>query len=157
MKKVKISLALCCCLGLGLLFAMSTNIMANTAKNNEISSEAKDVTVAKDVLIRYLEAYSNQDVDDMLHYVIDKRYSPSDLELQKQEYAQFIQEQKLVAYKINNILKTAANQIQFETVLTYENGGVERVPIWLVFDKTWKLSIDELDENYEVIKEADGV
>ena len=73
MKKMLTVLCLC----LGLLFSLNATTFAST-----------DTSMgAKDVLTKYLEAAINQDTDELVNYVIDKRYSSNDTDFQKKEYA----------------------------------------------------------------------
>ncbi|AEG60268.1 hypothetical protein [Desulforamulus ruminis] len=139
MKKL---LAVLCLLGLLLLSSVPAFAGTDTGKD------------AEGILTNYLNAIVNQNVDEILTLVIDERYSSDGS--QKEEYTHFLEEKKLIDYKIKKMSQESPTQINFETILTFDNGSIERVPIVLKNDKSWKVFINEksLEKNYEVIQEG---
>lgn len=133
------------CVGLFLL-PMSAAVNASTVVNID----------AEITLVNYLKAAINQNVDELLTYVNDDRYYSD--EFQKAEYTNFLETKKIIDYEITDVTKVSLTQVDFQTILTFENGGVEKVPFSLEFDKVWKVIIDtnSLDENYEVVKVGDN-
>ncbi|ACV63534.1 hypothetical protein Dtox_2758 [Desulfofarcimen acetoxidans DSM 771] len=113
-------------------------------------------TDAEDILTSYLNAIANQNVEEILTFVIDERYSSDDCDFQKEEYTHFLKEKKLIDYKITNMSQESPTLINFEAILTYDNGSIEKVPFVLRYDKSWKVIINanSLEKNYEVIQEG---
>lgn len=120
-------------------------ILINLPNTVDASS---NVTTEKEILINYLEAVKNQELDTVLALVNDTRFST--LEELKQEYKYLLSTDKLITYNINE----GKNNSEFIVEVNFENGEISQIP-FKVLDNKVNISFESLENNdYKVIQEG---
>jgi len=136
-------------LAITMFFVMSISSVVASPVNQ--SNNQWDYGYAKDILISYLDASIRQDVDAMLSYVKDGRFSCTII--QREKYILSLQELHLVEYEITGMYQESQTVINFETFLTFDNERIEKVPFVLrKYNNSWKVVIGE--HKLEVIEEG---
>ncbi|MFP3918062.1 hypothetical protein U5N28_09650, partial [Lysinibacillus telephonicus] len=127
----------------GMLFALSLPLLADAASKQE-TQESK-------ILINFLESMKNGDIDGVIKYVNDERFEST--KRLKEEYKLLLFKDKLVEYEI---IENKENNY-FIVNLSFENGGVSKVPFTINSDKV-NINSESLDtDDFEVIKEGEDL
>ncbi|WP_260288497.1 hypothetical protein [Peribacillus aracenensis] len=110
-------------------------------------------------LNKYLQAVKDKNIEEIINNVQDDRYE-DDKNLQKDEYMNQLNEQKLTNYEIIDSKVIDENNQQLNAVLTFENGEI--VEILFSLEKnggTWKVhvsldSLEEEEDDFHIIQEG---
>jgi len=117
------------------------NLPISAGASNKVATE-------KEVLINFLEAVKNEDINVAVELVNDNRFGS--IEEQKQEYKYLLSKEKLTTYMINE----GNNNSEFIVDLNFDNGGITKVP-FKVLDNKVSIDFDSLqNKDFKVIQEG---
>ncbi|MEK4029957.1 hypothetical protein MKZ02_15735 [Pseudobacillus sp. FSL P4-0506] len=126
--------------------------------NSEIQGSLSPEKFVKE----YIELVKAKDHESLVDLVIDDRFN-DDREVKLKTYKTLEEGvSPLEDYEIKNVKSVTEDKATVITVIEYEDGSVEQVPMHLVKkDKEWKLHISRGnaldDEDFKLIKQPDGI
>ncbi|RJS62382.1 DUF4878 domain-containing protein [Bacillus sp. PK3_68] len=126
--------------------------------NSEIQGSLSPEKFVKE----YIELVKAKDHESLVDLVIDDRFN-DDREVKLKTYKTLEEGvSPLEDYEIKNVKSGTKDKATVITVIEYEDGSVEQVPMHLVKkDKAWKLYISRGnaldDEDFKLIKQPDGI
>ncbi|WP_248929668.1 hypothetical protein [Paenibacillus hamazuiensis] len=132
--------------GIATLALIFSTLVISPQKTN--ASET-DVQLAKSTVNSYIKAVEKQDPEEMVKWVIDKRFTSS--EQQKSEYNVILRNNEFNDAKLENIKKTGETIKATISLKRKNDGRVESVELPVVkdMDSTWKLVIGDVSTRDE--------
>ncbi|MFO1445595.1 hypothetical protein KDN24_20840 [Bacillus sp. Bva_UNVM-123] len=125
---------------IGMLLVFSLPILVGAASEKTMNE--------KEILMDYLKAVKNENIDKVIELVNDSRYESIDQ--QKVEYQYFLSKDKLEEF---TIIESKSNN-EFIVLLHFENGEITQAPFKIISNKV-DINPNSLDNSdNEVIKEG---
>lgn len=126
------------------------------------NSEAEGSLSPEKFVKKYIELGKANDYENLVDLVIDDRFN-DDRQVKLETYKMLEKDvPSLEDYEIKKVKDMTEDKATVITVLEYEDGSIEQIPMHLVKKDTgWKLHISKgnaLDDvDYKLIKQPDGI